>query len=128
MADFNREKNLGVWFDIPVADLERACNFYREVCGIKVDIETFDDIRFAVLEHHDGNGGCLVIQPEEITSKQGILLYLNVHGRIRAALAKVVEHGGSIINDLHPIGPHGFRAIIQDSEGNRLALHSESDE
>jgi hypothetical protein len=24
----------------------------------------------------------------------------------------------------HSIGPHGFRAIVLDSEGNRIALHS----
>jgi len=28
------------------------------------------------------------------------------------------------VQGLHPIGPHGFRAIIEDSEGNRMALHS----
>jgi predicted enzyme related to lactoylglutathione lyase len=24
----------------------------------------------------------------------------------------------------HAIGPHGFRTVILDSEGNRIALHS----
>jgi predicted enzyme related to lactoylglutathione lyase len=28
------------------------------------------------------------------------------------------------LQDKHQIGPHGFRAIIVDSEGNRIALHS----
>ena len=37
------------------------------------------------------------------------------------------KHGGSIIEPLHSIGPHGFRAIILDSEGNRIALHSRED-
>lgn len=32
-----------------------------------------------------------------------------------------------IIDDVHPIEPHGFRAILRDSEGNRVALHSEVD-
>jgi len=32
--------------------------------------------------------------------------------------------GGQIVQDIHPIGPHGFRAILIDSEGNRIALHS----
>ena len=27
----------------------------------------------------------------------------------------------------HAIGPHGFRALIRDSEGNRIALHSNTD-
>jgi predicted enzyme related to lactoylglutathione lyase len=28
---------------------------------------------------------------------------------------------------MHPIGSHGFRAIVKDSEGNRIALHSSVD-
>ena len=30
--------------------------------------------------------------------------------------------GGQVVDDVHSIGPHGFRAIVLDSEGNRLAL------
>ncbi|SVD94687.1 uncharacterized protein METZ01_LOCUS447541 [marine metagenome] len=28
---------------------------------------------------------------------------------------------------IHSIGPHGFRAVALDSEGNRVALHSNTD-
>jgi hypothetical protein len=56
-----------------------------------------------------------------------VLLYLNVDGRIRDAVANVVPNGGTVIDDTHPIGPHGFRAIVLDSEGNRVALHSNTD-
>jgi hypothetical protein len=52
---------------------------------------------------------------------------MNVHGRIRDAVAKCTELGGELINNVHAIGPHGFRAIVRDSEGNRIALHSEVD-
>jgi predicted enzyme related to lactoylglutathione lyase len=62
----------------------------------------------------------------EITSG-GILLYMNVDGRIRDAVQKVVPHGGTVIEPTHSIGPHGFRAVVLDSEGNRIALHSNSD-
>jgi hypothetical protein len=33
-------------------------------------------------------------------------------------------NGGKILNAKHQIGPYGFRAVIQDSEGNQIALHS----
>lgn len=55
------------------------------------------------------------------------MLYLNVDGRIRQAVLMTQEHGGKVIEDVHAIGPHGFRAIVLDSEGNRMVLHSESD-
>jgi predicted enzyme related to lactoylglutathione lyase len=40
----------------------------------------------------------------------------------------VVPHGGTVLNPSHAIGTHGFRAIILDSEGNRVALHSMTDQ
>jgi predicted enzyme related to lactoylglutathione lyase len=54
----------------------------------------------------------------------GVLVYLNVNRRIRDAVRKVVPNGGSVVQDTHSIGPPGFRAIVLDSEGNRIALHS----
>ncbi len=128
MGEFNSQKNRAVWFDIPVTDLERAATFYRAVLAIGVDIESMGDVQFAVLDHEDGNGGCLVPASGPIPSDGGILLYLNVDGRIRDAVEKVASSGGEVIEPIHSIGPHGFRSIVLDSEGNRLALHSNTDE
>jgi predicted enzyme related to lactoylglutathione lyase len=127
MSNFNSQHNCAVWVDIPVADLDRARAFYAAVLGKKVHQEKFNDFSFCVLDHQDGNGGCLIPKPAEV-STVGILVYLNVDGRIRAAVAEVERHGGKIIEPIHSIGPHGFRTIIHDSEGNRLALHSMTDQ
>ena len=127
MSDFNYQHNRAVWFDIPVVDLDRATTFYAEVLAIDVSQESFENFKFSVLEHQDGNGGCLVLNQTEISADKGILLYLNVDGRIRDAMQKVTQCSGQIVQDVHSIGPHGFRAIILDSEGNRLALHSRTD-
>lgn len=127
MSDLNREHNRAVWFDIPVVDLERSVEFYQAVLGVPVHTESFDGFFFAVLDHKEGNGGCLVPMPDAVQRDGGILLYLNVHGRIQDAVAKVCEKGGEVLEEIQPIGPHGFRALVRDSEGNRLALHSEVD-
>ncbi|QDU94958.1 VOC family protein [Lignipirellula cremea] len=127
MSDFNSTHNRAVWFDIPVRDLERAATFYRAVLDITVEIEQAGELRFAVLEHHDGNGGCLVPASEDAPSTGGILLYLNADGRLRTAVEQATRCGGQILEPVHPIGPHGFRAIVLDSEGNRFALHSQTD-
>jgi hypothetical protein len=126
MSDLNSKHNRAVWFDVPVADLDRAAAFYRAVLGVRVDKEQFDKFSFCVIEHDQGNGGCLVLEPQGVV-KGGILVYMNVDGRIRDAVAQVKPHGGKVLQDTHAIGPHGFRAIVEDSEGNRIALHSESD-
>ena len=126
MSDLNQENNRAVWFDIPVVNLERATSFYANVLAVNVDQQSFEDFQFSVIEHKDGNGGCLVPNPDDVTEK-GIMLYLNAHGRLREAVEKVKEFGGRITEDVHSIGPHGFRAIIVDSEGNRIVLHSQID-
>ena len=126
MTDFNSANNRAVWFDIPVADLARASKFYQAVLGVNVHHEKMDGFEFAVIDHKDGNGGCLVPGHEEV-GKGGVLLYLNVNGRIRGAVAEVQKHGGKVREGVHPIGPHGYRAVVLDSEGNRVALHSTID-
>lgn len=52
---------------------------------------------------------------------------MNINGRIQDAVSKVSSNDGKIVQATHAIGPHGFRAIIIDSEGNRIVLHSETD-
>ena len=127
MSDLNAAQNRLVWFDIPVADLERAAAFYRGVLGVGVHVETSPGNSFAVLEHKDGNGGCLVPKAGEISGNAGILVYLNVNGRMREAVREVETLGGRIVEPPRSMGPHGFRAIVVDSEGNRIALHAAAD-
>ena len=127
MSDLNALHNRAVWFDIPVSDLGRAAEFYRAVLDVKVDDVDAGGYEFCVIEHTDGNGGCLVPNAKEISGSAGILLYMNVDGRIRDAVAKTPGKGGKVLEPTHGIGPHGFRAIVLDSEGNRIALHSSID-
>src|SRR5215207_5967315 len=96
MSDLNSKHNRAVWIDIPVADLDRAQKFYGAVLGIKVHRESYNNVDFCVLDHKDGNGGCLVIKPEEV-STAGILVYLNVDGRIKDAVSQVEASGGSVL-------------------------------
>jgi predicted enzyme related to lactoylglutathione lyase len=126
LSDYNSQHNRVVWFDIPVSDLDRAAKFYAAILGVGVKKESSGDCSFCVIDHKEGNGGCLVQNHTEIAAG-GILLYLNADGRIRDAVDKVVPHGGTVLQPIQSIGPHGFRAIVLDSEGNRVALHSNTD-
>ncbi len=111
-----------VWFDVPASDLERAMNFYSKVLDVEIN-EEFPGV--AVMSHDEGEIGGCVFKSEEIQpSDQGTLLYFNVDGRLDAAVAAVEECGGTIKEPRHPIGEFGHRALVIDSEGNRIALHS----
>ena len=127
MSDLNTTHNRLVWFDIPVADVERAAGFYRAVLGVDVQVVPMGEAKLGVIEHQNGNGGCLVHDPESISRQGGILVYLNAAGRIRDAVRQSERLGGRVLEPVTPIGQHGFRAIVQDCEGNRVGLHSPTD-
>ena len=118
--------NTFVWVDIPVVDLDRAIRFYGAVVGRPVDKISHPGGSFGLFKH-EGNqvGGCL-IPPEDgvAPSMNGPLVYIGAEGRLDAAIAAAEANGGKVLKARHSIAPNGFRAIIADSEGNRVALHS----
>jgi predicted enzyme related to lactoylglutathione lyase len=116
--------NVAVWCDIPATDLDRAVGFYDKVLGEASTIVEENGVRFAVLPHADGVGGCIVLCDDMVPSRTGLLVYLNVQGRHEAAEAAVAACGGEVLQTKHAIGPHGYRSVVVDSEGNRIALHS----
>lgn len=115
-----------VWCDIPVIDLDRAIRFYSAVLGGAVSKEEMPGMAIGLFPHGDGDvGACLHKSEDDHPSDHGPLVYLNCKGRLDAAIAASTSHGGKILQPKHAIGPYGFRAIILDSEGNRVALHSD---
>ncbi len=114
-----------VWVDIPVADLNRAVRFYSAVLGSEVRKQEYPGMTIGLLPGADNDvSGCLYTKDDERPSAGGILVYLNAQGRLDQAVAAVEPNGGRVLQTKHQIGPHGFRAVIVDSEGNRVALHS----
>jgi uncharacterized protein len=114
-----------VWCDIPVTDLARAIRFYSAVLGAPVKEEKFPEGSIGLLPFGEGEiGGCLYRSDENGPSSIGPRIYLNVQGRLDEAVGRVKANGGKVVQPKHAIGPYGFRAIIEDSEGNRVALHS----
>ena len=117
-----------VWVDIPVGDLDRALRFYSAVFGKAVTKEGGPGFAFGLFPHRGEEvGGCLVPPGDgNAPSQQGPLLYLNASGRLKEAVEGVTANGGRVLQPITQIGPHGHRAIVVDSEGNRVALHSQT--
>jgi hypothetical protein len=119
--------NILCWVDIPALDLPRAIAFYSALLGQAVTRVQEHGMDFGLLPHVGNSvSGCLIVDTDNRPSTTGALIYLSVEGRLDDALGVAQAQGGIVLAEKQAIGPYGFRAIIKDSEGNRVALHSMS--
>lgn len=118
-------QNTFCWIDIPVVNLDRAIEFYAAVLNADVQKIAEHGFEFGLLPHTEHNvSGCLTTMPDRKPSADGPLVYLNVEGRLDDAVAAVEAQGKKVLQAKESIGPYGFRAIVEDSEGNVVALYS----
>lgn len=118
-------QNAVVWVDIPVGNLDRAIAFYEKVLGAPVEKQSRDGHDFGLLpQAGEGVSASLSVCKDNEPCTKGPLIYISVEGRLDAALETVAREGGEILQGRHAIGPWGYAAVITDSEGNRVALHS----
>lgn len=117
-----------VWFDLPVSDMDRAIAFYAAVLASPVTRQDFGPMSLGFFDHGENDaGGCLFVGDVDAQATAGPLIYFTVEGRLDDAVAQVEANGGQVLEPKHQIGPHGYRAVVRDSEGNRVALHSMSE-
>ena len=118
-------KNWINWFEIPATDIERAKGFYGAIFGI--DFQTMDMMgsQMALFPAEGGSSGAIVQGPDYVPSSDGPVLYLNGGNDLTAALSKVENAGGNVIVPKTHIGDEmGYFAMLIDTEGNKIALHS----
>jgi predicted enzyme related to lactoylglutathione lyase len=115
------------WFEIPVTDFDRATRFYGAIYATDLPARDTGTVHMAFIPYEQGNGigGSLVSGPGYTPATNGIKLYLNAGDDLSVMLARVEAAGGKILEEKHEIAPGvGFCALIEDTEGNRVYLHS----
>ena len=115
------------WFEIYVDDLERARRFYTAVMERSLSPAptdgTFEALEFQGQMPSSGAMGALMKHPMRKPSHEGTMVYFSCDDCGKTAeLAS--QHGGQIFKPKWSIGEHGFIAIIGDTEGNAIGLHS----
>ena len=117
------------WFEIPVTDMDRAKVFYETVFDITISVHDLDGLImgwFSNAPGKKGASGSLVQQSMYIPSTtEGPLLYFTCED-LTKELSRVEGASGTILKQKTEIGGgYGFMALIKDTEGNRIALHSQ---
>jgi uncharacterized protein len=116
------------WFEIPVLNMPRAVAFYETVLSIKLNEFQVpgDGPLMAMFPAEGGINGALVNMPSFYTpSHHGPLIYLNANPDVQNALDKVSAAGGKVMVPKTMITEeYGYMAVIEDTEGNRIALHN----
>jgi uncharacterized protein len=124
----NSNSNSLNWFEIPATDIKRAKKFYENVFDVKMEEMEMEGMLMAFFPWKNGNGkatGGLVKSKMHKPSKTGgCVIYLNADPDLKKALSKVKKAGGQVIMPKTQIGEFGFMAFFIDTEGNRMAMHS----
>ena len=119
-------KNPVGWFEIYVQDLGRAKAFYEETLGIKLmrlESPGMDMLAFPMQHEGAGATGALVKMPGVASGGNSVLVYFVCDNCTNEA-GNAVKAGGKIHKEKMAIGDFGFIALVVDTEGNMIGLHS----
>jgi predicted enzyme related to lactoylglutathione lyase len=118
------------WFEIYVQDLPRAKVFYEAVFQTTLTPLTnpmtdsnLELWSFPMSMEGLGAGGALVRMEGKSSGVGGTLVYFGC-ADCAVTSARVEESGGKVLREKFSIGSHGFIAIVHDTEGNLIGLHS----
>jgi predicted enzyme related to lactoylglutathione lyase len=125
----NDQTNSLNWFEIPVTDFERARHFYQVIFSIHMDVDNMMGMKMAFFPMAMGSGkasGALVQSDFHIPSMEGSLIYLNANPDMNDVISKIEQEGGQMLMPkTHITDEIGYMAFFKDTEGNRVALHSQ---
>lgn len=119
------------WFEIYVQDMPRAKAFYEAVFqGELQALQNPDPYGFPDMEmwafpssmDSYGAPGALV-RMDGCPSGGSTLVYFSCED-CSVEAKRAASNGGTIFKDKMPIGQYGFIALVVDTEGNMIGLHS----
>ncbi|NCU05679.1 MAG: VOC family protein [Chitinophagaceae bacterium] len=117
------------WFEIPAIDIIRAKKFYESIFEINMQEMEMPGMKYAMFPFDPMNGkvaGGLAQSPMHTPSATGSVIYLNANPDLQNVLDRIENAGGKITIPKTSIGQNGFMAFFTDTEGNMMALHSNS--
>lgn len=126
-----------VWFEVYVDNMERAKAFYEAMLEVKLsalpspteEVDGGDMEMWSFPFEEDdamtlpGASGMLVKMEGFSPGVGGSLIYFGCEDCAVTA-ARAAKNGGTVAKEKMGIGDYGFIALVQDTEGNMIGLHS----
>ena len=131
----NITRNPVGWFEIYVSDMARARTFYETVLNIQMQPLPnpdgmdggFEMLMFpSDMENQvPGSGGTLCRMDGFTPGAGGTLIYFSCED-CGVEASRAAAAGGQVFREKFSIAPYGSIALILDTEGNMIGLHSMS--
>jgi predicted enzyme related to lactoylglutathione lyase len=115
------------WFEIYVQDMARARAFYEAMLGLRLERLPGPDIEmwaFPMDMEAPGSAGALVRAEGCPSGGNSTLVYFRCDDCATEA-RRVKSAGGDVVKDKFSIGEYGHIALVKDTEGNLVGLHSQ---
>jgi predicted enzyme related to lactoylglutathione lyase len=114
------------WFEIPVEGFDRAKKFYEKMLGITIEEQDVGGALMGFLgDWKHGVSGALVKHEWYNPSEKGTLVYFNAGEDLNPMLTRAEVAGATVLMPKTKISDDvGYMAVLRDTEGNRIALHS----
>jgi predicted enzyme related to lactoylglutathione lyase len=115
------------WFEIPTHDFDRAKKFYSEILASNIEEMDMGGFKMGMLPAGEGGIGGAIVKGEGcVPSENGTMVYLNAGADLAPILTRIEEAGGKVVMPKTMITEEiGYMATFTDTEGNRVALHSQ---
>jgi predicted enzyme related to lactoylglutathione lyase len=114
------------WFEIYVQDMARARAFYEAVLATQLERLEGPDIEMWAFPRNPewpGSAGALVHMEGFPSGHNSVLVYFRCEDCAVEA-GRAGANGGKVFKEKFSIGQYGFIALVTDTEGNMIGLHS----
>jgi uncharacterized protein len=124
----NTNRNVVGWFELYVQDMDRAKAFYQKTFQVALEPLESPGLELWAFPNPMGMGtpgcpGALVKMPGKDSGVGGTVVYFSC-ADCAVEASRGVQNGGTVQKEKMSIGEYGFIALILDTEGNMIGLHS----
>jgi len=121
MTASDTPRQILVWAEIPVSDMDKAMAFYAKVFDYEMTLDTSGPNPISFFNNDmNGTGGHLY-PGKPAAEGQGPTVHLQIPDTLEDATKRVTEAGGTLIGGPVPL-PVGRFHYAQDLDGNSIGL------